>query len=130
MKNIITILLILILPLTVYLVMTSKSDTAKVNAQGNNLPTMKVYTSTMCLDCQKMKGVVKEIEPEYKNKINIISINALDNRKSVQDEIKKYGIVLVPTIIYINSDGTIKNKTEGYIPKEELIKEIESTING
>ena len=78
-------------------------DTAKVNAQGNNLPTMKVYTSTMCLDCQKMKGVVKEIEPEYKNKINIISINALDNRKSVQDEIKKYGIVLVPTIIYINS---------------------------
>ena len=64
MKSIITILLILILPLTVYLVMTSKSDTAKVNAQGNNLPTMKVYTSTMCLDCQKMKGVVKEIEPE------------------------------------------------------------------
>ena len=110
--------------------MTSKSDTAKVNAQGNNLPAMKVYTSTMCLDCQKMKGVVKEIEPEYKNKINIISINALDNRKSVQDEIKKYGVVLVPTIIYINSDGTIKNKTEGYIPKEELIKEIESTING
>lgn len=130
MKNIITILLILILPLTIYLVMTSKNDTSKVNAQGTNLPSIKVYTSAMCLDCQKMKSVVKEIEPEYKNRINIISINALDNKKSIQDEIKQFGIVLVPTIIYINSDGTVRNKTEGYISKDELIKEIESTING
>lgn len=130
MKNIITILLILVLPVTIYLIMTEKSESGSVNAQTNNLPTIKIYTSTMCLDCQKMKETVKEIEPEYKNKINIIGINAMDNGKQVQEEIKQYGIMLVPTVIYLKSDGTVVNKTEGYLPKEKFIEEIERTING
>ena len=89
-----------------------------------------IFTSAMCLDCQKMKSIINEVEPIYNDKVNFISINALDKSKKVQEYIKKYSIVLVPTIIFVDENENQKNKVEGYIPKDELIKEVEDIING
>lgn len=130
MKNIITILLILILPIIAYIVMSKNSQDIIANAKENNLPTLMTFSSTMCMDCQKMKSVIGEVKNAYEGKINFININALDKDKKVKDSIKKYGVVLVPTMIFLDSNGNITNKTEGYIPKEELITKIEEIING
>ena len=130
MKNIITILLILIVPVAVYLYLSKNSDTTSAVAKDKTKPSIMIFTSAMCLDCQKMKSVINEVQPIYSDKINFISINALDKSKKVQDYIKKYGIVLVPTIIFVDENENQKNKVEGYIPKEELITEIEDIING
>lgn len=130
MKNIITILLILIVPVAVYLYLSKNSDTTSAVAKDKTKPSIMIFTSAMCLDCQKMKSVINEVQPIYSDKINFISINALDKSKNVQDYIKKYGIVLVPTIIFVDENENQKNKVEGYIPKEELITEIEDIING
>ena len=130
MKNIITILLILILPIVAYLVMNKNSQDIIANAKENNLPTLMTFSSTMCIDCQKMKTVINDVKDTYSDKINFVSINALDINKRVKDYIKKYGVVLVPTMIFIDANGNMTNKIEGYIPKEQLITEIEETING
>lgn len=130
MKNIITILLILILPIVAYLVMNKNSQDIIANAKENNLPTLMTFSSTMCIDCQKMKTVINDVKDTYSDKINFVSINALDKNKRVKDYIKKYGVVLVPTMIFIDANGNMTNKIEGYIPKEQLITEIEETING
>ena len=98
MKNIITILLILFVPVAVYLYLSKNSDTTSAIAKDKTRPSIMIFTSTMCLDCQKMKSVINEVQPIYSDKINFISINALDKNKKVQEYIKKYGIVLVPTI--------------------------------
>lgn len=130
MKNIITILLILILPIIAYIVMSKNSQDIIANAKENNLPTLMTFSSTMCMDCQKMKSVISEVRNDYEGEINFININALDKDKKVKDSIKRYGVVLVPTMIFLDSNGNVTNKTEGYIPKEELITKIEETING
>ena len=129
MKNIIIILLILILPITIYAILSNNAQNNSALAKNSNLATLKIYSSTMCLDCQKLKKEIKDIEVDYQNKINIEKFNALENNKMVQEDINKYEITLVPTMIFITKDGETRKKIEGYIPKEEIIKEIESTIN-
>lgn len=130
MKNIITIVLILIVPVITYMVMSKNSNDVTAIAQTNNMPSFITFTSTMCMDCKKMKSVIKEIQPDYSSKINFISINALDKNKKVNEYIKKYNVVLVPTMVFLDKNGNQVNKIEGFIPKEDLIKEIEATING
>lgn len=130
MKNIITILLILIVPICAYLFMSRNSENVIAFANGNNLPTVMTFSSTMCMDCQKLKMVLKDIEPMYSEKVNFINYNALDNDRKVKENIKKYGIVLAPTIIILDKNGNNIKKIEGYIPKEEFIKEIEGAVNG
>ncbi len=130
MKNIITILLILILPVMIYSIMSRKAADISAMAKESNIPTLMTFTSSMCIDCQKMKGILKEVEPQYQGKINFVGINALDKNRKVQHYIKKYHVVLVPTLIFLDENGNETNKLEGFIPKEELIKEIEEAING
>lgn len=130
MKNIITILLVLILPIVAYLIMSKNSDDLSVLANDKNSPSILIFTSTMCMDCQKMKSVFKEIEPQYNNKINFVHINALDKNRKVQEYIKRYHVVLVPTMVFVDENGNQTNKIEGSISKESLITEIEESING
>lgn len=130
MKNIIIILLILIVPVSIYLFMSKNSQTYSALAKQENNPSILIFTSAMCLDCQKMKGIIKEVEGSYNDKINFIQINATDNNKRVRENIKKYHVVLVPTLVFVDENGGQKNKIEGYISKEELISEIEEAING
>ena len=130
MKNIITILLILIVPICAYLFMSRNSVDIMANAKENNLPVLMAFTSSMCMDCQKMKGILKEVEGDYTGKINFVMINALDKNRKVKDYLKKYNIVLVPTMIFLDENGNQINKIEGAVTKEVLISEIEEAING
>lgn len=131
MKNIITIAVILILPVLIYSFM-NKHTTSDISAQAKdtNKPTLMIFTSTMCMDCQKMKTVIKEVEPEYSDKINFVPVNAIDKSKSVKDMVKKYKVVLVPTLIFLDKNQSETNRVEGFIPKEELVSDIEEAING
>lgn len=129
MRNIISIVLILVLPVLVYVLMNRNSADTAV-AVENSKPTLIVFTSSMCMDCKRMKEVIKEVEGDYAPKINIISVNATANDRKVKEEIKKYNVTLVPTMIFLDKNNNQRNKIEGYIPKEELIIELEETING
>ena len=129
MKNIITILLVLILPICAYFIINK--DTKYFDAIAKeNTPTLYIYTSAMCLDCQKLKNVIAELTPIYDEKVNFLQINAMERNKRVQDLIKKHEIVLVPTIIILDRNGNKLNKIEGYTEKDKLINEIEEAING
>ena len=129
MKNIITILLVFILPICAYFIINKDAKYLDAVAKENT-PTLYIYTSTMCLDCQKMKNVISEITPLYGEKVNFIQINAIEKNKRVQDLIKKHEIVLVPTIIILDRNGNKLNKIEGFTEKDKLINEIEEAING
>ena len=130
MKNIITILLIIILPIMAYLIIEKRSSITTATAMENSLPTVMVFSSTMCLDCQKLKTVINEIKGDYEGKVNFINYNALDKDKKVQRYIKEFGIILAPTTIILDKNGNKIDKIEGYLPKEEFKSEIEEAING
>lgn len=130
MKNIITIAIILILPILVYTILTKSNSDISAIAKNKDLPTLMIFSSSMCIDCQKMKGILNEIQGDYNDKINLVSINATENDKKIKDLVKKYNIVLVPTMVFLDLNENEVNRLEGYIPKEELITEIEEVING
>ena len=129
MKNIIIAILVLVIPVSTYLFMSKNSSENIAYASDKNNPSLLIYTSTMCLDCKKMKEVLKEIEGDYSDKINFVSINALDNNRKIQESIKKHNVQVVPTLVFTDTNGVQTNKVEGFIPKEELVTKIEEVIN-
>ncbi len=120
-KNVIIISLIFAIPLLLYMALTtSNSTTAKTTDIGK--PSVIKFTSAMCLDCQTMNKVFKEIFPKYQNKINFTEIQVQDKNSFTDSQIKKYNVTLVPTIILLNSEGKQVKRIEGAIPKEEMDK--------
>lgn len=118
-KNLIIISLIFALPLIAYWMMTqSNTSTAKTIEGGK--PQVIKFTSAMCLDCQTMNKVFKEIFPKYDGKIIMTEIQVQDNNSFNQEQIKKYNVTLVPTIILLNSKGELVKRLEGEVPKEQM----------
>lgn len=120
-RNIIIISLIFAIPLMLYMALTaSNSTTAKTSEIGK--PQVVKFTSAMCLDCQTMNKVFKEIFPKYNGKIILTEIQVQDKNSFSEEQIKKYNVTLVPTIVLLNSDGRQVKRIEGAIPKEQMDK--------
>ena len=120
-RNIIIISLIFAIPLMLYMALTaSNSTTAKTSETGK--PQVVKFTSAMCLYCQTMNKVFKEIFPKYNGKIILTEIQVQDKNSFSEEQIKKYNVTLVPTIVLLNSDGRQVKRIEGAIPKEQMDK--------
>lgn len=118
-RNIIIISLIFAIPLMLYMALTaSNSTTAKTSETGK--PQVVKFTSAMCLDCQTMNKVFKEIFPKYNGKIILTEIQVQDKNSFSEEQIKKYNVTLVPTIVLLNSDGRQVKRIEGAISKEQM----------
>ena len=120
-KNIIIISLIFAITIMLYMALTaSNSTTAKTTESGK--PQVVKFTSAMCLDCQTMNKVFKEIFPKYNNEIILTEIQVQDRNSFSDEQIKKYNVTLVPTIILLNSNGQQVRRIEGAISKEQMDK--------
>ena len=125
-KNWITILLILFVPIVAYLAFSKTSNTsAKVPAPDTGAylagkPQVLKFTSTMCLDCQKMNKIFKEIFPKYEGEIVLTEIPVQDRNDFSNAQIEKYNVTLVPTIILLDSQGHQTKRIEGAIEQEEM----------
>ena len=120
-KNILIISLIFIIPIVAYFVLTNSSKTTATTEETGKPQVIK-FTSAMCLDCQTMNELFKEIWPNYQAKIVLTEIQVQNRDQLADEKIKKYNVTLVPTIIMLNSDGEQAKRVEGAIPKEELEK--------
>ncbi len=129
MKNIVIIILIIILPIAAFIILDKNKSVSDV-ALAENRPSFILFTSTMCLDCQRVKKELAEIENDYTDKINIVKINALEKNGNTQKLIKKYDVTLVPTLIFIDKNSNTTYRTEGYMSKEEMIEKLENMLNG
>lgn len=125
-KNIITVLLVFLVPIAAYLFMThAGNEPVNVADAVTNKPQIIKFTSSMCLDCQEMNKIMKEVYPEFKDRIAMEEISVQDGKPSTDAKIKQYGVTLVPTIILINSAGQQVKRIEGAIPKDEMEKCLE-----
>jgi thiol:disulfide interchange protein len=113
----------MIIPLAAYFVLNilGGSNIASVDAKTNR-PQIVKFTSAMCLDCQTMTKIMKELYPKYKDNIDMTEIHVQDNNPNNDAWIKKYNVTLVPTIILINSNGTQVRRIEGAIEKADMDK--------
>lgn len=127
-KNIIIIALVLIVPLVAFWFLSkTNSINAKTNTEVQQVENIAVgkpqilkFTSTMCLDCQTMNKLFKEVFPNYQDKIILTEISVQDGRDFTNEQIKKYNITLVPTMIFLDSNNKQVRRVEGAIEKEVL----------
>lgn len=128
-KNIVIIALVFIVPLMAFWILSnSNTTTAKTNMEvptAENViaigkPQVLKFTSTMCLDCQTMNKLFKEVFPKYSNDIVLTEISVQDGTAFTTEQIKKYNITLVPTMIFLDSNNKVIRKVEGAIDKDVL----------
>ena len=131
MRNLVIILLILILPVIAYITLDSKKNGEVISlAQAGDKPVVMVFSSAMCSDCMKMKKVIAIVEPQYKDKIEFIKLDAGSSDSQVQSLVKKHNVYLVPTIVFVDKAGKQKYRTEGSMPQSEFEKKLKDLING
>ena len=120
-KNILIISFIFLVPLISYFMLTmSNVSTAQIAAEGK--PQVIKFTSHMCLDCQTMNKIFKEIFPKYNEEIVLTEINVQENKPGDQEQIDKFKVTLVPTIILLDSQGKEVKRIEGAVSEEEMDK--------
>ena len=117
-KTIITIIAILVIPLLAFWGM-SINNNSEATAQTSGLPQIFKFSSSMCLECKQVEQIFDEIMPHYKDKIEYRQI-FVDSRKDMNDPlIKKYKVTLVPTVVMVNSDGSVAKTIVGAAEKSE-----------
>ena len=120
-KNIIAILLILIIPMFAYWILsTNDASKSSTVAEASTKPQVITFTSEMCMDSQTMNQIMKQILPAYQDKITLIEFPVQVKTSFNQEQIKKYKVTLVPTIILIDSNGKQVKRIEGAIEKDVM----------
>lgn len=122
-SNIIAILLIFIVPIAMYYFfkMPSGTESGYAVAETGKARVMQ-FTSAMCYDC---KRVEKEIAPlrnetQYRNTINFQKIDVTQRTPGVDQLISKYNIDVVPTLIFLDKNGTQQCRLQGYATQAQL----------
>ena len=118
-KNIIIIALIFIVPIIAYAIM-SDSNSVSAAKPASGQPQVIKFSSKLCLDCKKIKACFEELVPKYNNNITFIEYDVQQNTPEINDAIDKYGISLVPTVIYVDKNGKEVRRTEGFVEKNTL----------
>lgn len=128
-KNFFTVFLIFAIPLFAFFVLASKDESVAQKAQTQSQPHIVKFSSAMCLDCKSLNATLKKIYPKYSDKILLTEIQVENNDDYTNEQIKKYGISLVPTTIFIDKDGNKVDKIEGDIEAQELEEMMKELIN-
>ena len=119
-KSLIVILTILVLPVLAFFGMTFNKDASQVAQASMERPHIYKFSSSMCLECKEVEKVFKEIMPKYENKIDYTSI-IVDSRADMKNPlIKKYAVKLVPTVVMVNTDGSVSSRIEGARPQKDF----------
>lgn len=129
--NLLTILLIFIMPVLLYTALKSPEQ----NTQGNaaiaaNLPKVIDFSSTMCMECKELKKTLDVVEPKYENKIIFEKVNVNSGDSFSSGKVQKYGVRVVPTLIFLDKKGNVVRKTEGSMPQSQLEKYLKELLNG
>ncbi|RKX84025.1 MAG: thioredoxin [Spirochaetes bacterium] len=78
--------------------------------------------SDNCVPCKMIQPVLKEIEEDYKDSLNVLILNVNENLEIV----KELGVMSIPTQFFYDKDGQMIGQHVGFLPKEsfqQIIKE-------
>lgn len=119
-KSLIAILAILIIPIAAFWGMTFNKDTSTVALASMERPHVYKFSSTMCLECKDVEKIFKELMPKYEESVDYTSVIVDKGADMKNPLIKKFGVKLVPTVIMVNTDGTVSSRIEGAKSKEDF----------
>ena len=131
MRNWIISLLVIILPVFIFIALKkNKTDNSAFVAHAANRPTVIKFASPMCLDCKKIAKELEPLKEQYKGRVNFVEFDATSNDALIQNKINKYGVNVVPTIIFLDKNDKKVKMIEGFMQKSQLENYIIEIING
>jgi thiol-disulfide isomerase/thioredoxin len=80
-------------------------------------PIFAFFHSTTCYQCTEMTRIVGEVYPEFENQVALVAVNVYEEHNYAL--IQKASIRVIPTLIFIERDGTMKGFT-GIMAPEQL----------
>ena len=78
------------------------------------------FFATWCVPCQMMSEVLKGVEKEYEDVLEIFKVDVDEN----QETAIRYDVTAMPTLIFFKDGEEVERKV-GYIEREELVSIIE-----
>jgi thioredoxin 1 len=87
-------------------------------AYQTNLPKLIDLGAGKCIPCKKMAPILEELKDEYAGKLDIVFIDVWEN----PEESKRYGIKLIPTQIFYDTNGKEFFRHEGFLSKKAILQ--------
>jgi len=100
---------------------TDLTSTSLKQAISNGKPTLAEFGRGVCIPCKEMKPILEELSVEYKGELNVVIVEIDDN----VDLTRQFGIMMIPTQIFLDSEGEEVFRHIGFYPKEEIIAQLE-----
>ncbi|MFC1859986.1 thioredoxin family protein [Chloroflexota bacterium] len=100
---------------------TDLTSTSLKQAISNGKPTLAEFGRGVCIPCKEMKPILEELSVEYKGELNVVIVEIDDN----VDLTRQFGIMMIPTQIFLDSEGEEIFRHIGFYPKEEIIAQLE-----
>ncbi|WP_345782796.1 thioredoxin family protein [Pseudodesulfovibrio pelocollis] len=81
------------------------------------LVTMVDIGAHSCIPCKMMAPILKEVAAELEGRAAIVFIDVWQ----FNDEVKKYGIRVIPTQIFYDAQGNERYRHEGFMSKADIV---------
>jgi len=95
---------------------TDASQSHIEDAARKGLPAVVKLGSDSCGPCREMNPVMAELSRQYSGRIVFLIVDVYKN----QGLASKYGVRVIPTIVYINASGKAVAYSEGYAPVDQM----------
>ena len=97
-----------------------ENDSTKIDSTKGSPPkvTFVELGSVNCIPCKMMQPIMKAIEEEFGNQIEVVFHDVWKDRAPAE----KYRIRVIPTQVFLDESGKEFFRHEGYFPKEEIDK--------
>ncbi|MFC2071344.1 FKBP-type peptidyl-prolyl cis-trans isomerase [Chloroflexota bacterium] len=89
-------------------------------ALENGLPTIADFGRGTCIPCKQMKPILEDLAKEYEGKVNVLIIS-VDEHKDLTTQ---YGIMAIPTQIFLDSEGQEVTRHMGFFAKDDIIAQL------
>jgi len=128
-KTLLIICLIFALPVLAYALLSGRQPVmSEMAVASGGMPQVIKFSAPMCSDCQTMAEVLSDVKKKYSGKVDFVEIQVNQDSVPVKEQIKKYSVTLVPTIVVLNSNGEQIARVEGAVPKSQIVDYIEQGL--
>lgn len=100
----------------------SASLAAITAALASGRPTLVDFGSNSCASCKEMAPFLSELDKEYRNRANVLFVDVRTAEKTAS----AYRVQMIPTQVFFNAQGKEVKRHIGFLPKQELLKELKA----
>ena len=87
--------------------------------QASNMPSLLEFSTETWPACVQMVSVMKEVKKEYEGRVAVKTLIVNESEENYELA-GKYNIRVVPTLIFLNADGSEYKRIEVFTPKKEI----------